>query len=152
MYCVSSIRKFIEFEKCFYFLSDFLELLPEIESSIDASDFLSIDGEFTGLLAGNAINSFDTPSECYTKYRNGSKDFLLIQFGLSAFRWDDKSKSYKHRDYTFYLFPRQEIKSASEKFFLCQSSSLEFLAKHKFDFNKLFYEGYYLIYILYCVF
>ncbi|XP_077299872.1 poly(A)-specific ribonuclease PARN-like [Arctopsyche grandis] len=120
---------------------NFFELLPEIEAAIDASDFLSIDGEFTGLSSTNAINTFDTPAECYQHFKTSSKDFLLIQFGLSTFRWDAKSQSYKHSDFTFFLFPRPQLKSAPDKVFSCQSSSIDFLSKHKFDFNKLFYDG-----------
>lgn len=46
---------------------------------------------------------------------------------------------YRHN---FYVFPRQEIQGDGiSNEFLCQTSSLEFLAKYQFDFNKCIYEG-----------
>lgn len=50
-------------------------------------------------------------------------------------------KRYKNRTYVFYLFPRQINKMAPDARFLCQTSSIEFLASNNFDFNKLFKEG-----------
>lgn len=44
--------------------------------------------------------------------------------------------------HNFYVFPRQEIGGdASSYEFLCQTSSLEFLAKYQFDFNTCINEG-----------
>ncbi len=47
--------------------------------------------------------------------------------------------SYEMKPFNFFVFCRKF--QASEPVFLCQSSSLEFLAKHKFDFNRWVYEG-----------
>lgn len=46
--------------------------------------------------------------------------------------------------YNFYIFPQQEIPgSGSSPEFLCQTSSMEFLAKYEFDFNMCIREGLY---------
>jgi hypothetical protein len=41
--------------------------------------------------------------------------------------------------YNFYIAPVTD--EGLNKRFYCQSSTFEFLMKHNFDFNKLFYEG-----------
>lgn len=120
---------------------DFKKLLPDIEAAISGADFLCIDGEFTGLRTGQGVNAFDTPSEYYKNVLLSSSDFLLVQFGLCAFRWNEESKKFRHSAFNFYLFPRPQHSQAPDKIFSCQSSSMDFLAAQKFDFNKLFYEG-----------
>nr|XP_026490912.1 poly(A)-specific ribonuclease PARN-like isoform X1 [Vanessa tameamea]XP_026490913.1 poly(A)-specific ribonuclease PARN-like isoform X2 [Vanessa tameamea] len=118
---------------------NFKETLPLISESINKADFLVIDTEFTGLINGRDVSMFDSPQEYYTTLLNGSTDFLLIQYGLCAFFWDEEEKHYKNDAYNFYLFPRG--RPGPEKMFLCQSSSLDFLAAQGFDFNKLIKEG-----------
>jgi len=53
-----------------------------------------------------------------------------------------QSRSYEIRSFNFYLFPGP-FKREGDKKFLCQSSSILFLAGHSFDFNKLFRNGWY---------
>ncbi|CAG5051829.1 unnamed protein product [Parnassius apollo] len=118
---------------------NFKESLPLISESIDKADFLVIDAEFTGLINGRDVSIFDSPEEYYTTLLNGSTEFLLIQYGLCAFYWDEKENHYMNDAYNFYLFPRG--RPGPEKMFLCQSSSLDFLASQGFDFNKLIKEG-----------
>ncbi|KAG6454788.1 poly(A)-specific ribonuclease PARN isoform X2 [Manduca sexta] len=118
---------------------DFKEALPLISASIDKADFLVIDTEFTGLINGRDVSAFDTPEEYYYCLLKGAKDFLLIQYGLCAFYWDHNRKCYMNDTYNFYLFPRGKV--GTEKMFLCQSSSLDFLGAQGFDFNKVFKEG-----------
>lgn len=120
---------------------NFREVILELERVIPAAQFLAIDGEFTGLRAGQDVNAFDTPSQYYSKLRSGSMDFLLVQFGLCAFSYDKENDKYMHRAYNFYVFPKQQVQSSPDPRFLCQSSSIEFLASQGFDFNKLFKEG-----------
>lgn len=123
----------------FPFLPDFKETLPLIAESIKRADFLVIDAEFTGLINGRDVSIFDSPDEYYTTLLNGATEFLLIQYGLCAFYWDEKEKHYMNDAYNFYLFPRG--RPGPEKMFLCQSSSLDFLAAQGFDFNKVIKEG-----------
>lgn len=47
--------------------------------------------------------------------------------------------SYVARPYNFYVFHRQ-VEDVDVRY-LIQSSSLEYIANHKFDFNKWIYEG-----------
>ncbi|XP_068632041.1 poly(A)-specific ribonuclease PARN-like [Battus philenor] len=118
---------------------NFKECLPLISESIDKADFLVIDAEFTGLINGRDVSIFDSPQEYYSTLLNGATEFLLIQYGLCAFYWDHKENHYMNDAYNFYLFPRG--RPGPEKMFLCQSSSLDFLASQGFDFNKLIREG-----------
>lgn len=118
---------------------DFKDSLSVVQSSIDKADFLVIDAEFTGLIKGKDVSIFDLPSEYYNTILNGCTDFLLTQFGLCTFSWDEENKNYVNEAYNFYLFPRGN--PGLEKIFLCQSSSLDFLAAQGFDFNKWIKEG-----------
>ncbi|KAK3768217.1 hypothetical protein RRG08_031749 [Elysia crispata] len=122
---------------------NFYEELESILEAIEGSTFLSIDGEFTGLDAEGSchIAPFDTPPERYSKMKNGSTDFLLLQFGLCAFKVDEEKHLYEAKPYNFYLFPSQSHRNAPDKRFMCQSSSIDFLVSHGFDFNKVFREG-----------
>ncbi|KAM3964339.1 poly(A)-specific ribonuclease [Aphomia sociella] len=118
---------------------NFKEALSLVEASIERADFLVIDTEFTGLMNSREISIFDTPAEYYTKVINSSSEFLLIQFGLCAFCFDEAERQYVNEAYNFYLFPRGS--PGPERMFLCQSSSLDFLAAQGFDFNKLIRDG-----------
>lgn len=119
------------------YFSDFKEALPLVARSIIDADFLAIDCEFTGLINGRDISIFDTPEDYYERLLTGSSNFMLIQFGLSAFKWDYHKECYLNESYNFYLFPRKK----TERSFLCQSSSLDFLVSQGFDFNKMIKEG-----------
>jgi len=123
--------------------SNFYEQFDSIVQSINSCDFMAIDGEFTGLDVEGCENAapFDTPEERYQKVRYGSTDFLLVQFGLCTFHANKEKQRYEARPYNFYVFPRPHSRQAPDRRFLCQSSSIEFLTSHGFDFNKLFKEG-----------
>ncbi|XP_063380653.1 poly(A)-specific ribonuclease PARN-like [Cydia fagiglandana] len=118
---------------------NFKESLPLVSESIKRADFLVIDAEFTGLIHGPDVSMFDSPGEYYLRTMSGCKDFLLIQYGLCAFYWDEDAKQYMNDAYNFYLFPRG--RPGPERMFLCQSSSLDFLSAQGFDFNKLIRDG-----------
>ncbi|XP_022830630.1 poly(A)-specific ribonuclease PARN-like isoform X2 [Spodoptera litura] len=118
---------------------NFKETLPLVKESIDKADFLAIDTEFTGLINGRDVTIFDSPEDYYLRLMNGSSEFLLIQFGMSCFYWDEKRNHYLNDTYNFYLYPRG--RPGPDRLFLCQSSSLDFLASNGFDFNKLIREG-----------
>lgn len=70
----------------FVSLLDFNEVLLKALEAISNATFLSIDCEFTGLNILLDINAYDTQKQYYEKVRKTSKDFLVIQYGLSAFR------------------------------------------------------------------
>ncbi|CAG9786357.1 unnamed protein product [Diatraea saccharalis] len=117
---------------------NFKKALPLVNESIGKADFLAIDAEFTGLMNGRDVSLFDSPSEYYNRLYNGASEFLPIQYGICAFYWNEEKKHYMNDAYNFYLFPRRP---GPEKIFMCQSSSLDFLASQGFDFNKLIKEG-----------
>ncbi|KAL8623603.1 hypothetical protein ACOMHN_037690 [Nucella lapillus] len=123
--------------------SNFTEKLDDVAEAISQASFLAIDGEFTGLdkPGYSHTNPFDTPQERYMKLRKGSLDFLLVQVGVCAFKFQEETQSYEARPFNFYVFPRPYTRQAPDRRFLCQSSSIEFLVQQGFDFNKLFYEG-----------
>ncbi|KAG5319117.1 PARN ribonuclease, partial [Acromyrmex heyeri] len=120
---------------------DFQDVLSELDSVIKDATFLSIDGEFTGLIVGPDGGQFDTPAQYYSKIRAGSMNFLLMQFGLSVFTYNSDTHKYSQRSYNFYVFPKPINRQVTDTRFMCQSSSLIFLANKDFDFNKLFKHG-----------
>ncbi|XP_025408828.1 poly(A)-specific ribonuclease PARN-like [Sipha flava] len=120
---------------------NFYQLLPEIERAVDECTFIAIDGEFTGLHNGTMVSVFDTAAQYYQKLRNNCMDFLMVQFGLCAVKYDADRKKFTYRAYNFYTFPKPMSRYAPDCRFLCQSSSMEFLSNHNFDFNKLFKHG-----------
>jgi len=123
-------------------VKNFEELLPQIEASIDRADFLAMDCELSGLkVTDEKDNCFETMEERYLSVRNSTSQFLVIQFGLCPFFYDPATDEYSHEAYNFYTFPRQVVKNGPNIRFLCESSSLDFLANNGFDFNKLIYEG-----------
>jgi len=48
---------------------------------------------------------------------------------------------YSQRSYNFYVFPKPMNRQAPDSRFMCQASSMAFLANQDFDFNKLFKHG-----------
>lgn len=81
------------------FILDFNEFLPEIQEAINDCLFVSIDSELTGLnTVPNSINTFDTPAQYYTKFRKCCKEFLVIQYGLSIFKYILIFLNYLHKN------------------------------------------------------
>lgn len=68
-----------------------------------------------------------------------SSNFVINQFGLSAFIPNPSTNSYVARTFNFYVFPR--TLDDWDQRFLCQAGSLEFLASCHFDFNKWIHQG-----------
>ncbi|KAJ8957351.1 hypothetical protein NQ318_004830 [Aromia moschata] len=121
--------------------SNFKSVLPEVEAAIKKCTFMSIDCEMTGLNTVHNINVYDTPKQYYEKVRKSCKEFLVIQYGLSMFRYDKDTNLFKHQTYNFYIFRRPMNRNIPDQRFLCQTSSIQFLISQGFDFNKLFKEG-----------
>lgn len=121
---------------------NFQQVYKTFEEKLKNADFVSIDGEFTGLstLRGPRF-SYDTLEEKYKKAKAGSDNFLIVQFGICLFTWSEENQCYTAFPFTFYIFPRPYKRFLNDVMFTCQSSSLDFLANHGFDFNKLFYDG-----------
>ncbi|TNM85310.1 hypothetical protein fugu_007581 [Takifugu bimaculatus] len=70
-----------------------------------------------------------------------SMDFLLFQFGLCTFKYDQTKSKYIIKPFNFYVFPKPFNRTSPDKKFICQSSSIDFLASQGFDFNKVFCNG-----------
>ncbi|NXE03534.1 PARN ribonuclease, partial [Lophotis ruficrista] len=125
--------------------ADFKDNLNKVCEAIEESDFLAIDGEFSGISDGPSVsaltNSFDTPEERYQKLKKHSMDFLLFQFGLCTFKYDHTEEKYILKSFNFYIFPKPFNRSSPDVKFVCQSSSIDFLANQGFDFNKVFRNG-----------
>nr|XP_036848020.1 poly(A)-specific ribonuclease PARN isoform X5 [Manis javanica] len=68
-------------------------------------------------------------------------DFLLFQFGLCTFKYDYTDAKYVTKSFNFYVFPKPFNRSSPDVKFVCQSSSIDFLASQGFDFNKVFRNG-----------
>ncbi|XP_065539870.1 poly(A)-specific ribonuclease PARN isoform X1 [Lathamus discolor] len=123
----------------------FKDNLNKVYEAIEESDFLAIDGEFSGISDGPSVsaltNGFDTPEERYQKLKKHSMDFLLFQFGLCTFKYDHTEEKYIMKSFNFYIFPKPFNRSSPDVKFVCQSSSIDFLANQGFDFNKVFRNG-----------
>ncbi|KAM3864624.1 poly(A)-specific ribonuclease PARN [Diretmus argenteus] len=68
-------------------------------------------------------------------------DFLLFQFGLCTFKYDQTESKYIIKSFNFYVFPKPFNRTSPDIKFICQSSSIDFLASQGFDFNKVFRNG-----------
>ncbi|KAL1005169.1 hypothetical protein UPYG_G00055470 [Umbra pygmaea] len=124
---------------------NFKESLSTVYNAIEEADFLAIDGEFSGISDGPNVsaltNGLDTPEERYTKLKKHSMDFLLFQFGLCTFKYDEVASKYIIKTFNFYVFPKPFNRTSTDIKFICQSSSIDFLASQGFDFNKVFCHG-----------
>ncbi|ETE72116.1 Poly(A)-specific ribonuclease PARN, partial [Ophiophagus hannah] len=124
---------------------DFKSALGTVYEAVEDADFLAIDGEFSGISDGPSVsaltNGFDTPEERYQKLRKHSMDFLLFQFGLCTFKYDHTESKYNMKSFNFYIFPKPLNRTSPDVKFVCQSSSIDFLANQGFDFNKVFRNG-----------
>lgn len=80
---------------------------------------------------------FDTNGERYSKLRQKVADITCLQLGLAIFIYDSNNKTFKSYTYSFYTYPQTFYKSNSVVSF--ETSCIEFLCKHKFDFNKVNY-------------
>uniref|UniRef100_A0A3P9A001 Poly(A)-specific ribonuclease PARN n=1 Tax=Esox lucius TaxID=8010 RepID=A0A3P9A001_ESOLU len=122
---------------------NFKDSLTTVYSAIEEADFLAIDGEFSGISDGPNVsaltNGLDTPEERYMKLKKHSMDFLLFQFGLCTFTYDEAA--YVIKTFNFYIFPKPFNRTSPDIKFICQSSSIDFLASQGFDFNKVFRHG-----------
>ncbi|XP_007498687.1 poly(A)-specific ribonuclease PARN isoform X1 [Monodelphis domestica] len=125
--------------------SNFKNNLHKVYQAIEEADFLAIDGEFSGISDGPSVtaltNGFDTPEERYHKLKKHSMDFLLFQFGLCTFKYDSTDSKYIMKSFNFYVFPKPFSRTSPDVKFVCQSSSIDFLANQGFDFNKVFRNG-----------
>ncbi|CAF1426328.1 unnamed protein product [Rotaria sp. Silwood1] len=118
---------------------DFYNVLPEIFNDINNADYVAIDGEFTGVIAWHKMKYFDTPAERYKRHYECDRHYLMVQIGLAMIRCINPAENqYTLRAYNFYVFPEGSTNTFD---FQSKSSSLQFLAAHRFDFAQLFQKG-----------
>lgn len=66
----------------------------------------------------------------------------MLEFGLCTFTWREPQQKFVAQPYNFYLFPQDDLKVKLEsESFLCETSSLECMAKHGFNFNTCIQHG-----------
>lgn len=124
--------------------SNFESSLNDLRRHVKDADFVAIDLEMTGITSAPWRESFefDRFDIRYLKVKDSAEKFAVVQFGVCPFRWDAQQQSFIAHPYNFYVFPRQEITGANASCeFLCQTTSIDFLAKYQFDFNMCVREG-----------
>ncbi|KAL5016515.1 hypothetical protein ScPMuIL_006104 [Solemya velum] len=114
---------------------------PIIEASIRKADFIAIDTEFTGLDIDEKCQGslFDTSEERYAKLRKNVSQFTLSQIGLAIFTKVPDENVYQVETFNMPLLAMAF--GSLDVCFSLQTSSLNFLCTHNFDFNKFIYEG-----------
>lgn len=146
--CSSSIASFSTSSSSFAIKnvtkSNFESSLADLRRHVRDSDFVSIDLEMTGVTSAPWRESFefDRYDVRYLKVKDSAEKFAVVQFGVCPFRWDPTKQSFIAHPHNFYIFPRQEVGGDDSSYeFLCQTSSIDFLAKYQFDFNLCVKEG-----------
>ncbi|XP_028913883.1 poly(A)-specific ribonuclease PNLDC1 isoform X2 [Ornithorhynchus anatinus] len=122
----------------------FEQRLPLLRRLLRRARFLSLDVEFTGLRSssspGRRPSLFDSPAEWYAKTRPDIRLFTACQIGLSVFAGGEgNSNKYEAHSYNFFLFPTTFGILDSQISF--QASSIEFLNRYGFDYNKFLKNG-----------
>ncbi|KAF9974628.1 hypothetical protein BGZ73_001927 [Actinomortierella ambigua] len=122
---------------------DFERWLPDIEKAVAECDFVAMDTEMSGLASPGAIpKNIDSLHTRYNKVAANVANFLVLQLGICTFTWSDDKKAYVARPFNFPCFPASSDGGRTgERFFRCQSTSLEFLIQNGFDFNKWIKHG-----------
>ncbi|OAD03283.1 hypothetical protein MUCCIDRAFT_162862 [Mucor lusitanicus CBS 277.49] len=131
----------------------FLQKLPEVEKAIKECDFMAIDTELSGIdltmtLSLQGLHRPPTPvrlynmADRYQEYKEATERFLIIQFGLCTFTWDEPSGRYIAKPFNFYIFPTSTTgQIQANRVFMTQAQAFDFLTKQSFDFNKWVYQG-----------
>ncbi|KAJ2952915.1 hypothetical protein O0L34_g7283 [Tuta absoluta] len=120
---------------------NFLEQFDNITKDLKKSCFVGFDAEFTAILSGECFKHrlFDTPEERYDRIKTEVSKMIMTQVGLTMFQYDREHDSYIATGYTFHLCP--QVFGDIDQSFIFQASTLQFLCRHNFDFNKFTYEG-----------
>uniref|UniRef100_F6I563 Uncharacterized protein n=1 Tax=Vitis vinifera TaxID=29760 RepID=F6I563_VITVI len=124
--------------------SNFESSLADLRRHVRDADFVAIDLEMTGVTSAPWRESFefDRFDVQYLKVKDSAEKFAVVQFGVCPFRWDSSRHCFVAHPHNFYVFPRQELPVDGPSYeFLCQTTSIDFLAKYQFDFNACIYEG-----------
>nr|CAB3484794.1 unnamed protein product [Digitaria exilis] len=120
------------------------EALEELRGRVRDATFVGIDLEMSGVTSAPWRDTFelDRDDVRYLKLRDSAERFAALQLGVCPFRWDPAKSAFVAHPHNFFIFPRKELLSDySSHEFLCQTTSIDFLAKYQFDFNTCFREG-----------
>ncbi|CAK9206078.1 unnamed protein product [Sphagnum jensenii] len=123
---------------------NFVEAYEQLKRHLQVADFVAIDLEMTGVesTVWRRHQEMDTCEIRYQNLKHSAEKFAVWQCGVCPFKWDQTGKKFIAFPYNFFIFPRNELQlDMPSRAFFAQTTSLEFLAKHKFDFNTCVYEG-----------
>lgn len=124
--------------------SNFAESFELMKSQLETADFVALDLEMTGVDSTLWRKNLELDS-CETRYQNlkhSAEKFAVWQCGVCPFKWDQENNKFIAYPYNFFVFPRNELQlEMPSRGFYAQTTSLEFLAKHRFDFNACVYDG-----------
>lgn len=120
---------------------NFAEQFDNISKNLKKSCFVGFDAEFTALLSGECFKHrlFDTNEEWYDKIKSEVGRMIMTQVGLTMFQYDREHDTYVATGYTFHLCP--QAFGDVDQSFIFQASTLRFLCRHNFNFNKFTYDG-----------
>ncbi|XP_043507730.1 pre-piRNA 3'-exonuclease trimmer-like isoform X2 [Frieseomelitta varia] len=121
--------------------SNFDALYPQIENAVNNANFITIDAEFSGIYSEEHLKHslFDSLNDRYKTLKKNIQQFTIVQFGIATFHHVPSENVYKTECFNFYLFPKSiPLKNRKISW---QVTSLNFLCKHNFDFNKFLNDG-----------
>ncbi|KAJ0180678.1 hypothetical protein K1T71_004082 [Dendrolimus kikuchii] len=121
--------------------NNFSDCLDYIIKDLKGSSFVGFDAEFTAILSGDCFKHrlFDTCEDRYNNIKNEVGNMIMTQIGLTMFKYERELDTYVATGYTFHLCP--QVFGDVDQSFIFQASTLRFLCRHNFDFNKFTYEG-----------
>ena len=123
---------------------NFDSVKQKILTLIHQSEFIAFDCEFSGLALReeDEHNIYDSVEDRYQKIKHMCQNGIIFTLGLSFFIYNSEKDIYEGHPYNFYLFPSTDgMKGYYSPIFAVTATSINFLAEHNFDFNKVFKDG-----------
>ncbi|KAL3679542.1 hypothetical protein R1sor_022498 [Riccia sorocarpa] len=124
--------------------ANFWETYEQLVVHLQNADFVALDFEMTGVESTpwRRNTELDTSDTRYLHIKHSAESFAVWQCGVCPFKWDEPGQKFIAYPYNFFIFPRNELPvEMPARSYFCQTASLEFLAKHRFDFNTTVYNG-----------
>ncbi|XP_041977252.1 pre-piRNA 3'-exonuclease trimmer-like [Aricia agestis] len=115
--------------------------IDQIIYNLKQCSFVGFDAEFNGLLTGERFKHrlFDSCKDRYDNIKNEMSNMVITQVGLTLFQYNRDLENYTATVYTFHLCP--QVVGEIDQSFTFHASSLQFLCRHNFNFNKFIYDG-----------
>ena len=112
--------------------SNLSEHYAEILSSINETDYIAFDTEFTGLSDGLVrIHQYESLEDRYLKIKRHIELFWICQLGISFFKQGENQNQFTAKTFNIYMYPTNRMLNLS-------MSSMSFLVENGFDMNLLF--------------